>query len=104
MRVFTSPNNPAELTLLLLLPALVSLFAVLMPGYFAAAMDGPVVTSTVICPQGYYCPGGAANASFTPLPVGANRRLLQVEGQQIVRCSTGWTVDVGSTSVEQCCE
>lgn len=78
--------------------------AVLMPGYFAQAMDGPVVTQTVICPQGYYCPGGSTNSSFAPAPVGGNRRLLQteVDPDKIVPCATGWTIDVGSSSVEQC--
>jgi hypothetical protein len=77
--------------------------AVLMPGYFAQAMDGLVVTQTVICPQGYYCPGGSTNSSFAP-PPGGNRRLLQteVDPDKIVPCATGWTIDVGSSSVEQC--
>jgi hypothetical protein len=27
---------------------------ILLPGYFAAAMSGGVVTSTIACPQKYY--------------------------------------------------
>lgn len=100
--------------------ARLSPLSVLMPGYYAAAMDRSVVTSTKICPQGYWCPGGVANSSFTPAPWRLwsfgwkrtyedpyqRRRLLWAEAvsDTIILCATGWTVEPGATSIEQCRE
>jgi hypothetical protein len=81
--------------------------AVLVPGYYALEMNGDIVTKTVICPQGYYCPGGSPPSAtpFTP-PVG--RHLLQAtnfSGATVYKCDGDTlTVDIGSYAQEQCCE
>jgi hypothetical protein len=83
--------------------------SVLMPGYYAAAVDGTIVTKTVICPQGYFCPGGAPNTSFAPVEarIQGGRRLLQVDdfADKINKCpGDAWTVEPGATNIEQCRE
>jgi len=69
-----------------------------MPGYYAGAMNGSIVTQTVICPQGWYCPGGSPSVAFNlSAPVGDNTT--------IIKCSLDqWTIDVGAQSPDQCRE
>lgn len=84
--------------------------SVLMPGYYAAEVVGTVVTKTVICPQGFWCPGGAPNTSFVPSEARINggRRLQQTVddfNDKINKCpGDAWTVEPGATSIEQCCK
>lgn len=100
-------SDSPDSTLLLLLVAIFP--AVLLPGYYAAQMDATntYVLKTTICPQGYYCPGGAPNASFVPTQV-TGRRLQQgpqatTDGDKIIPCPNGaWTVEPGASSLEQC--
>lgn len=75
--------------------------AVLRPGYYAAAMTGPVITAAVLCPQKYYCAGGAPLGPFDPAnPAGRNVQDLTVRP-----CPNGqWTQAPGASSLSQCCK
>ena len=71
---------------------------ILMPGYNAGAMNGAIVTRTVICPQGWYCPGGSPSTAFSPAaPVADVLTIFKCQGD-------AWTVDVGAQSADQCRE
>jgi hypothetical protein len=72
--------------------------AVLLPGYYAAAVAATgEIRSTSICPQKYWCGGGAAAAVFEPLN--------PVPDQSIQACPFGtWTQERGAVSPEQCCK
>lgn len=75
--------------------------AVLLPGWYATAMTGSMITATAACPQGYYCPGGAAQQVFDA----SNPSGLSPAEPSIKACLAGmWTPDVAATSQEQCCE
>ena len=72
----------------------------LAPGYYAAAVgaDG-IISNVVICPQGYYCPGGDPTAAWNPAS-GAS----SPDGT-VIKCDFNmWTVDVGAIAKEQCRE
>lgn len=84
--------------------ALVSVAALLLPpavlvaGYYAAALNGDIITRTVICPQGYYCPGGDPAVAFNPATPVADETTIK-------KCpSSMLTVDVGAIALEQCRE
>jgi hypothetical protein len=71
--------------------------AVLLPGYYAAAIAATgEIRSAGICPQNYWCGGGSAAAVFDPLnPV----------SESIRACPFGtWTQERGAVSSEQCCK
>jgi hypothetical protein len=84
--------------LCLLLPC--SRPTVLVAGYYAAALNGDIITRTVICPQGYFCPGGDPAVAFNPAatPVVADEVTIK-------KCLNSMlTVDVGAIAPEQCRE
>lgn len=80
--------------------------AVVAKGYYATSFDTDgAVNGTAICPQGWYCPGGA-NARVEP----TGRRLSQttdvaITSTGILPCPSGsWTQLPGAFSEQQCCE
>jgi len=73
---------------------------IVVAGYYPLTVQNGIVTGTVACPQGYYCPGGNATAAFNPAV-----SLTPAAGSTVFRCPDGlWTVDLASISLEQCCK
>lgn len=89
------------LVLLICARACVCASAVLEPGWYAKNISDGVITAAMPCPQGYWCPGGAAQSIFDP----AAPELLLPSEPSIKACPSGlWTVDLASTTVNECCE
>lgn len=75
--------------------------AVLLPGYYAAAMDGSgTVTAAAACPQKYYCPGAVTpGQAFDP----SNPSGLSPSEPSIKQCPDGtWTQERAAIAPEQC--
>ena len=70
----------------------------LLPTFYAATMDGAIITQTYKCPQKYYCEGGQPTGVFTP-------GSPNPDGVTIKLCNDGtWTQEIGSSSADQCSE
>lgn len=77
----------------------VSLFAVLLPGVFAASIAASgVVTATGFCPPDFVCPGGKPTQTFDPSNPSSTLSETTVQA-----CPDGmWTKEFGSASLEDC--
>lgn len=76
-------------------------FTVLQPGFFAVKLGPGTITQAQLCPQNYFCQGGAPSSTFDP----SNPGSLSPSEPSIKRCANGmWTLDIASYAVEQCCE
>ena len=74
---------------------------IVVAGYYALRMSSGIVTATVACPQGYYCPGGDAVSAFDP----SISTVPNPSDPTIKKCPDGmWTVDLASISLNQCSE
>jgi len=74
---------------------------VLMPGMYAAAMNGTAVMVAKQCPQKFYCQGGVPKAAVDP----ANLAALGPEETTITACPDGtWTQGLEAAAVEECCK
>jgi hypothetical protein len=72
--------------------------AVLVAGYYAAALSNSSITEARPCPQKYFCPGGQPLGAANP-----PQRIAQDTTLQL--CPTGlWTQAPGATQALDCCE
>jgi len=98
---FTPPDRAISVLCVRMCAA--ALHAVLLPGYYAAAMDGSgTVTAAAACPQKYYCPGAVTpGQAFDP----SNPSGLSPSEPSIKQCPDGtWTQERAAIAPEQCCE
>jgi hypothetical protein len=75
---------------------------VLLPSYYASAIDGAdgAITTTMKCPQKFYCSGGAATAEFDP-----TAEPLVFTNTAVAQCPNGlWTEKFGAVDANECCK
>lgn len=72
---------------------------IVLPTFAPTSIVGGVIKSTIKCPQKYYCPGGVPTAAFNMAAPN------NTTGTTVVLCpSETWTMDLGSSAADQCCE
>lgn len=73
---------------------------VVLPSYYPASITAAgAVNLTQLCPQSFFCAGGAPTAAFNPAAPSV------LAGTTVAACADGtWTQGVGATQASQCSE
>jgi hypothetical protein len=83
------------------LPACHCACAVVVAGYYASHLSAEgLFDGVTVCPQRFYCPGGAVATTAA-----GSRRLAQLNSTGPIPCPDGmWTLWVGAIAIEECRE